>query len=442
MAQATFHFPRGFLWGAATASHQVEGNNTNNNWWAWEQQAGRIKQGQKSGQACGWWSGRWREDFDRAAEAGQNAHRFSIEWSRVQPLPDKWDESSLDRYREMARGLAERGMTPMVTLHHFSDPLWLAEMGGWENEQAVEYFIPYVRKVVDALREYVTLWVTINEPNVLTISAYLMGDFPPGKSDMGAALRVMTNLARAHAAAYHAIHEVQKEARAGLSMHYRGFLPARSWSPLDRWAASMQSKVFNDFFPRAAQSGVLHFPAWRKRLAEAKGTQDFLGVNYYTQDLVSFNLLKPGDLFAHRFFPPSAELSETGFIANLPQGMAQALKWGRKFGAPIIITENGVEDSQDTLRPRYLIQHLHQVWRAINSNCPVKGYFHWSLVDNFEWERGWTQRFGLWGLDPDTQARIRRPSVDLYAEICKQNGISSETVARYAPEIFEGMFPN
>jgi len=299
----------------------VEGNNTNNNWWAWEQKAGFIANGDKSGAACGWWGGRWREDFDRAAESGQNAHRFSIEWSRVQPLPDKWDESSLDRYREMARGLTERGMTPLVTLHHFSDPLWLAEMGGWENEGTIDYFIPYVRKVVDALREYVTLWVTINEPNILTTFAYLMGIFPPGKRDMRAAVRVLTNLVRAHAAAYHAIHEVQKEARAGLSMNYRGFLPARPGSPLDRWAASMQSKFFNDFFPRAAQSGVLYFPAWRKRLAEAKGTQDFLGVNYYTQDLVSFSLLKPGDLFANRFYPPDAELSETGFIANMPSGL-------------------------------------------------------------------------------------------------------------------------
>jgi beta-glucosidase len=442
MAEATFHFPRGFLWGTATASHQVEGYNTNNNWWAWEQQSGRILQGHKSGAACDWWGGRWREDFERAAEGKQNAHRLSIEWSRVQPRPNVWEESALDRYREMARGLVERGMTPLVTLHHFSDPLWLVDKGGWENEAIADDLTPYVRKVVEALKEYVNYWVTINEPNVLAASAYLFGDFPPGKQDPATTMRVMANLARAHAAAYHVIHEVQPTARAGLAINYRGFVPAKSWSPLDRWVAGNLSALFNDFFPKACQSGELRFPMRRLRLPQAKGTQDFLGINYYTRDHVAFQPFKPGELFAKRFYLPNAELSETGFIANAPQGFFQALNWARQFAVPMLVSENGVEDSQDVLRPRYLIQHLHQLWRAVNFNYPIKGYFHWTLVDNFEWERGWTQRFGLWELNVETQARTRRRSADLYAEICKENGLSSEMVARYAPELYQGMFPN
>ena len=135
-------------------------------------------------------------------------------------------------------------------------------------------------------------------------------------------------------------------------------------------------------------------------------------------------------------------MGPTGFIANAPEGMFQALKWARKFNLPIMITENGVEDKEDQFRPRYLIQHLHQVWRAVNFNYPIKGYFHWTLVDNFEWERGWTQRFGLWEMDPETQTRTRRSSADLYTEICRENGISSEMVARYAPKILDKMFPN
>ncbi|MBN2548423.1 MAG: glycoside hydrolase family 1 protein [Anaerolineales bacterium] len=442
MAQATFHFPRGFLWGAATAAHQVEGNNTNNNWWAWEQEEGRIIQGQKSGLACDWWNGRWREDFDRAAEAGHNAHRMSVEWSRIQPAPDRWDENALDRYREMMRGLTERGMTPLVTLHHFSDPLWLSEMGGWENEKVVDYFIPFVNKVVEALREYVNLWVTINEPNVLVTNAYVMGVFPPGKTDLGAMYRATVNMIRAHALAYQAIHKIQPTARVGLAFQYRGLLPSKTWSPLDRFAAGMQSRLFNDLFPEALVSGVLRLPVVSRHIPEARGTQDFLGINYYTQEYVAFNLLKAGEMFGQRSFHPQAELSETGFIANDPEGLFKALKWGMRFELPILITENGVEDSQDSLRPRYIIQHLHQVWKAVNFNFPVKGYFHWSLVDNFEWERGWTQRFGLWGLDVETQTRLTRPSADLFAEICRENGISSEMVARYAPALFESMFPN
>ncbi len=177
-------------------------------------------------------------------------------------------------------------------------------------------------------------------------------------------------------------------------------------------------------------------------MSEVKGTQDFLGINYYSRDYVAFNLLSPSELFTRRFYLPGADLSSNGFIANAPLGMFQALKWGLKFNLPMIITENGVEDADDHLRPRYLVQHLHQVWRAVNFNYPVKGFFHWTLVDNFEWERGWTQRFGLWELDVETQARRKRPSADMFAEICRENGISSELVARYAPEIFEAMFPN
>jgi beta-glucosidase len=442
MAQATFHFPRGFLWGTATAAHQVEGNNTNNNWWAWEQQPGRILQGHKSGLACDWWNGRWREDFDRAAEAGQNAHRMSVEWSRIQPAPDRWDEEALDRYLEMARGLVERGLTPMITLHHFTDPLWLAEMGGWANEAVVDYFVPFVKRVVKALQNYVNLWVTLNEPNGLVVNTYLAGNFPPGKADLRAGLKVLANQARAHAAAYRAIHALQPAARVGLSLYYRGMEPARSWSPLDRWAAKMQARVFNEFFPRAFSSGVLHYPAWTVRLPELKGAQDFLGLNYYSTDLVAFNVLHAASLFGRRFYRPGAELSEDGFIANEPLGMFKMLKWALQYKAPIIITECGVNDAQDALRPRYLIQHLHQVWRAVNFNYPVQGFFHWTLVDNFEWERGWTQRFGLWELDVETQARRKRPSADLYAEICRENGISSEMVARYAPQILKQMFPD
>ena len=146
-------------------------------------------------------------------------------------------------------------------------------------------------------------------------------------------------------------------------------------------------------------------------------------------------------MFVNLSFPKDALLSETGFIASQPEGMEACVRWGMQFGKPIYITENGVEDSTDEMRPRYLVEHLHALWRVINDNAPVKGYFHWSLVDNFEWERGWTQRFGLWGLDEETQKRIRRPSVDLFAEICRMNGISSEMVEQYAPTAMPQLFP-
>jgi len=443
MPQATFHFPRGFLWGTATASHQVEGNNFNNNWSAWEQQPGRILNDDKSGLACDWWGGRWQEDFDRAAQAGQNAHRLSVEWSRIQPAADRWDESALEQYRQMLRGLQERNMLPLVSLHHFTNPLWIEEQGGWENQEVVAKFEKFVRKTVDALKEYVNLWCTINEPNVFVLEGYTSGHFPPGQKNFRKAMQVMANVVRGHAAAYHAIHELQPEARVGYALHYRPVVPAKSWFPLDRLAAKFHYSGINLAFPSAISSGVMRSPIGNVRIPEAKDTQDYLGLNYYSLFTVKFDLLNPGELFSRAYFPKGTDLSDCGFNANTPEGIFAAIKWAVRTypNLPLIITENGIECADDHIRPRYLAQHVHQIWRAVNFNWPVKGYFHWTLVDNFEWERGWTQRFGLWELDPDTQVRTKRPSADLYAEICKENGISSEMVQKYCPEIFAKMFP-
>lgn len=441
MVQATFNFPRGFLWGTATAAHQVEGNNINNTWWAWEQEPGHILNGDKSGLACDWWGGRWREDFDRAAECAQNSHRFSIEWSRVQPSPDRWDEYALDHYREMAQGLINRHMTPMITLHHFSNPLWLEELGSWENEAVVKYFEAFVRKTVEALKEYVTLWVTINEPNIYAALAYQQGLFPPGKKDISTAKTVIANLLRAHSAAYRVIHQIQPHAQVGIAPQYLSIHPKKSWSPLDRWAAGLMANFMNEAIPRTIRTGVLTMPGLRLRLPEVKDTLDFIGIQYYTREYIAFDLSKYQDLFISRSYRQDAEKSDGNWLANEPQGMYEALRWAFQFNKPIIITENGVNDREDRLRPRYLVQHLHQVWRAITNSIPVKGYYHWSLVDNFEWERGWTQRFGLWELDIETQARRKRLSVDLYTEICRQNGISSEIVARYTPQLLNDLFP-
>ncbi len=331
MAQATFQFPRRFLWGTATSSHQVEGNNLNNNWWAWEQQSGRIRNGDRSGLACDWWGGRWKEDFDRAANAGQNAHRLSIEWSRVQPEPDRWDETAIDRYIAMLRGLCERKLAPLVTLHHFSDPLWLEEQGGWEDESIVRRFSAYVERVVEALREYTSLWVTINEPNVLCVSAYLAGSWPPGKKSPTSMVRVMSNLVRAHAAAYHIIHRLQPQAQVGMAINYLPFQPISSWSLLQRLAAGLADGIFNEFFPAALHSGRLRFPLWSRRIPEARGTQDFLGINYYTRGYLSSKLTNLKEMIETPPFPPGSQVSPSGMIANEPVGIFEALKWGLKF---------------------------------------------------------------------------------------------------------------
>lgn len=444
MPQATYHFPRGFLWGTATAAHQVEGNNTNNQWWKWEQEG--HTEG-TSGLACDWWGGRWREDFDRAAEAGQNAHRFSVEWSRIQPTPDTWDEDALERYRAMLRGLRERGMTPLITLHHYTDPLWLTERGGWETEAVVPLFEKFARKTVEALKEYCTLWCTFNEPNGYALNGYVGGalssNFPPGKNNLRLAMQVQANMIRAHAAAYRAIHQIQHESRVGIALHYRAFTPHHSWSPLDRLLTKNASTMLNNIFPMALSNGVIRSLLGSIRIPEAKGTQDYFGFNYYTRNRVTFDLRKPESMFSNGFFADDSDFSDKKFLANEPEGMFEGLKWiVRTFpNLPIIVTENGFADAEDLVRPRYIAQHIHQMWRAVNFNWPVKGYFHWTLVDNFEWDHGWTLRFGLWALEEHTQKRTKRPSTDMYAEICKENGLSSEMVQKYCPEVFDKLFP-
>ena len=190
-----------------------------------------------------------------------------------------------------------------------------------------------------------------------------------------------------------------------------------------------------------AFDGNLKMLTYRQHIPQAKRTQDFIGVNYYSRDYVAFQPLQPSKMFMRLFYRPEDELSGTGYIANTPENFYEIMKSVLKYKLPLIISENGMEDQDDKMRPRYTLQHIHQVWRGVNFNWMIKGYFHWSLVDNFEWERGWTQRFGLWGLNEKTQKRIRRKSVDLYADICKENGITTEIVEKYTPELMSKIFP-
>ncbi|MBN1178859.1 MAG: glycoside hydrolase family 1 protein [Anaerolineae bacterium] len=440
MPEATFHFPPDFKWGTATAAHQVEGSNENNDWWLWEQQDGRIKEGHRSQPSCNWWE-QAEEDFDRAAALGQNAHRLSVEWSRIEPREGYFDDAALERYRTMLQALRERGIEPMVTLHHFTTPLWLVEIGGWENRRVVHFFNRYVARVVEALGEFCDLWCTINEPNVMTALAYVRGIFPPGKQSLRLAMQVARNLLRAHAAAYRRIHVLQPEARVGFAHHEHIFDPANPRSPLDCWAAGMQHRSFNCVFTDSVVRGwwmlPLGFgPAWRLRK-----TLDWIGLNYYTRDVVAFDAQAAGELFARKFHQPGAELLDGGYGEFYPQGIARSLKRLSRFGLPIYITENGLPDADDDQRPRALLTHLYQVWKVIQECVPVMGYYHWTLVDNFEWAEGWTMRFGLISLSLETQERTPRPSAYLYRDICQANAITPSMIDTYAPEARELLLP-
>jgi beta-glucosidase len=439
MARATMYFPPDFLWGSATSSHQVEGNNRNNDWWAWEQGDGHILDGGRSGLACDWWNNAER-DIDLMAEMGTNAHRLSIEWSRVEPQPSVFDPDALNRYREIIRALHRHDIEPMVCLHHFSNPFWLVEKGDFDSELVVDYFQRYVTKVVEALGDLVPKWLTFNEPMVYFLYRYVEGLFPaPNQVGWRSGLRALTNMLRCHAAAYQVIKSVHPAAEVGMAKHYRVVEARPGGNRLSQWWAERVSWFFNDLWMECLTSGRRRWPLGRGAISGLAGTFDFAAINYYSRSLVSFPP-GPGRLYESGA-RPGAVMADGDFFELYPQGLFKAIKANLRFGKPIYVAENGLPDAKDRHRPTYILTHLREVWRAISFNYPVMGYYHWTLVDNFEWERGWRQRFGLIALDPETQTRDWRPSGRLYAEICHSNSISSAMAERYAPDLLATMFP-
>lgn len=433
----TLTFPPGFLWGTASSSHQNEGNNTNNQWWHFEQQPGAIRNGARSGLACDWWRNAER-DFDRMAELGIQSHRLSIEWSRVEPEPGRVDHRALDRYRELLAGLRDRGVRPVVALHHFTQPLWFSRGGGWTHPGSVAYFQRYARTVALALRDLCDFWITINEPLVYVGQTYFRGIWPGGRKDPLAALRAFRHQLFAHAAAYHTIHAVQPGADVGYAKSVRLFRGKRPGHRPDRYAAGVKRYLFEHLWFMAVHDGRLRPPlGLNSHYHPLVDSTDFIGLNYYTRDLVRF-VPDPLKLFGKEEFAPGAEVSqvlESGrpYSQYAPDGLAQICREVSRFGKPIYITENGLPDADDEQRPRWLVGHLAHLHRAIQAGCDVRGYFHWTLVDNFEWNEGWALRFGLIEMDPHTQRRTLRPSAHLYAHIIRHNGLPDTLVQQSAP---------
>lgn len=438
MAKAVMTFPRDFLWGTATASYQVEGNNRNSDWWDWEQEPGHILENQRSGLACNWWENA-EADLDRAAEMGTNAHRLSVEWSRIEPEPSVFDRAALDRYREIVQGMVDRGIDPMVTLHHFSNPLWLVEKGDFNSNIIVEYFQRYTDRVVDALGDLVNKWITINEPIVYLYSRYLLTDFPQSeRSGFWGGREAVRQMLRCHAAAYHTIKEKHPEAQVGVAKNMPIIEATPKNNRLDRWWATRLSRMYNDAWLNAVADGRLRWPFGRGRIENLAGSYDFIGINYYTRFYVKF---PPRKEVIEREWGPEAVVSDGDYGEIYPYGLYRVIRQVLRYKKPIYITENGLPDCEDKYRSGFILDHLRQIWHAISWCYPVMGYYHWSLIDNFEWDRGWTQRFGLIAMDQETQERAWRPSAHLYQEICQSYSISSDMAEKYAPDMLPVMFP-
>lgn len=390
-------FPEGFIWGAATAAHQVEGGNTNNDWYVFEQE-GKVKDGQVSGKAADHYN-RYEQDFDLMKELNLNSYRFSIEWSRIEPEKGRFNENEIEHYREVLSALKERGITPMVTLHHFSNPIWFSDMGGWENNRAPEYFAQYCRYVASKLGDEVEMWITINEPLANISSGYIQGKWPPGEQDIFKVPGVFSNLVKAHNEAYKAIHQADSQAEVGVAEHTSYNQPYNNSNPIDVLGSYLVDKGWN-----------------RSYLDAVRDNLDFIGLHYYYRNQISSSMLAivGGDDYS--------QFEESNLTQQYyPEGLYYVLKDIDDYNVPIYITENGTFDSYEIPREQYIRDHLVEIWYAIENGVDVRGYYYWALLDSFEWAEGFDLRFGLIYVDFDTFERSIKPSSLDYAQIAEEN---------------------
>jgi len=388
----TKQFPKDFYFGTATSAHQVEGNNAHNDWWRAEQE-GKIPH--KSGKASDSYN-RYEEDFDLAKDMGTNAHRLSIEWSRIEPEEGKFNEHEIEHYKKVLAALRNRSIEPFVTLHHFTNPTWFADKGGWANKKAPAYFERYTRFVVERLGGDVRYWVTINELSIVNSAGYISGRWPPfRRGNIWGFLRANFHMAEAHKRAYSIIHHSVPNAQVGVAKN-NNYLEA------------------GDGLLHVANKALVFVMSYFKNflfLDRIRNHQDFIGLNYYNHYNVSvFRGLYQG----------SGEKSDFGWEIY-PEGIYHTvLGLHRRYKKPIYITENGIADAGDTKRPAFIRDHLSWLQRAMEEGADVRGYFYWSLIDNFEWSEGFTKRFGLVKVDFETQKRTPRPSAKIYGEIAKK----------------------
>ena len=387
------NFPKNFFFGTATASYQIEGDNFFSDWWHWEE-LGKIKNQDRSGKLCDFWN-----QADRYIrlnkQLGANAFKISLEWARINPAQDQWDEQALERYRKIIRSIRQQGLEPIVGLWHFSLPNWFSQKGGWLQQDSLNYWQQYVQKVQTALGKEVTYWLTLNEPGIYTYKGYLEATWPPGKNNPFQAWMVRQRLKRAHQLAYAILKQVHNRVSASLNLSF--IETKHSWSPLENLAA----RIFRNLSD------------WNFLQAE-KQRLDFISLNYYFHDVIDFNPLK---VLVKK---SAARFSDLGWEIY-PAGIYQIVKQVYLLtGKPIIVTENGLADKDDKYRAEFISEHLNWLLKAHQEGIPIHGYLHWSLTDNFEWQEGRAPRFGLVEMDYEKIKAKPRPSFYFYKTLIQK----------------------
>ena len=397
-------FPKQFFWGCATSSHQIEGN-TCNDWSEWENSLKRISALTKLGHnpndfisqtACNSYE-MDNADIQSLEYLGVNSYRFSIEWSRIEPEKDKFSTEAAEYYLNFVKKLRAHGIEPFVTLWHWPLPLWLRDEGGWQAPGTVERFNKYVDFIARYLNSEVNFWITLNEPEIYSHNSYLLGKWPPQKKNPLALWQVLQNLIKGHKVAYKTLKQIDSNNQVGLAKNNICFEMKKD----HLWNKSLKKLAdwwWNDFF-----------------INKTVDSLDFIGLNFYFHNTINW-------WFNHGKYDRYSDID----WALVPEGIYWVLNDLKRYNKPIYITENGLADKADKHRIWYIENILKNVHRAINDNIPVKGYFHWSLLDNFEWDLGFKPRFGLFEVDYQSFARTPRPAADYYSQVCKNNSLSIE----------------
>lgn len=467
VANPSRQFPAGFLFGTATSAHQVEGNLVND-FWQWEQIAPdadgkcRIRECQKTSDptpAADWGRGRYDEDFARAESMGNNTIRVGFEWARIEPYPGVISADGVKFYHDMLASMKKHGLKPMVTVSHFTLPVWMqyvedkgngsyavAATAGWHNPDIAKKYGVFAVFLAKEYGGEVDYWCTINEPWGELLGGYLGGVFPPGRFlDFPAVLKALGNMLRAHAAIYHALKKYDgKDADGdgvnsyvGLVMHDRISLPAHVGNERETKAAERANYIFADMVNNAVITGKADLDVDGTPETEIEGlagTTDYWGVNYYGIFLYDSVVSLPPYLDGF----PIGNAERAGYATNdlgwalYPEGFRERLnyywkKWGNVGGKRrfLMIAENGVADSQDKLRAKFIVEHLDVLQKTIvEDGVDVRGYYHWSLVDNFEWHEGYVAHFGLYRLDPATQKRTETAGARVYRAVIKANAVT------------------
>ena len=404
--------------GVATAATQIEGGHAATNWHRWAEQPGRIKDG----------SGPWRanEHWNRVApdqtllrELNVQHYRMGIEWARVEPRPGEFDDAAIEHYRNELGGLVDAGIKPLVTLHHFNNPVWFEDDGGFLRRESTGVFQRYVQRMVGALDDLCDEWITINEPNIYATHAYYFGLWPPGERSLQTLTHVYTNLAAAHIDAYRLIHELQPGARVGVAQHLRVFRPRIAWHP-GHWAsAQMMEWLFQRVITRAMCKGRFLAPLRQPPGVHPGVYYDFHGINYYSRSTVS--RLADG-------VGADVAINDLGWEIY-PKGLIEVGRWLHEtHPGPLYVTENGTANSDDGFRSRFIHEQLAEI---ASSDLPIERYYHWSFIDNWEWLEGESARFGLIRLDYETQERTMRESGRFFSEIAANRGVTEEMYQRY-----------